>query len=105
MEELNEANEYIASEHAYKMAKERLSWNKKTLDKMIIRAFEDGIKHSDTNGQLNKYITKLWFKHKSANNIRIYGEDVYFFNNKKLITLYRLSNQLIKHIKKLKNKQ
>ena len=87
-----------ASKHAYEAAKERLGWKKKTLDNMLERVFNNGIKHSDTKGQLNKYITKLWFKYETANNIRIYGQDVYFFNDMKLITLYRLPNNLIKHL-------
>lgn len=88
----------IATEHAYEKAKERLGWKRKVLDKMMVKAFDEGIKHSDTKGSLNKYITKLWFKYRTANNIRIYGENVYFFCGETLITLYRLDNKMIKHL-------
>ena len=94
--------ELEATKHAYDRAKERLSWKKKTLDRMMRKAFEEGVTHSDTTGQLNKYITDLWFKYKTANNIRIYGENVYLFRFTKLITLYRLPTELTKHVKNFK---
>lgn len=91
----------IATNHAYKRAKERLSWKKSALNRMMKRAFVKGIKHSDTKGQLNKYITDkylngLYFNKKPANNPRIYGENIYFFNDNLLITVYRLPNKVIK---------
>ena len=92
-------NKVIATEHAIEKAKERLGWNYKVLNKMMLKSFVDGIKHSDTKGTLNRYITKLWFKYQTANNIRIYGENVYFFKGQTLITLYRLDNKLIKHLR------
>ena len=91
--------ETIATDHAYEKAKERLGWKHNVLNKMMEKAFNEGIKHSDTKGTLNRYITKLWFKYKTANNIRIYGENVYFFCGKKLITIYRLEQKIIKHLK------
>lgn len=95
--------ELLITEHAYERAKERLRWKPCALDKMAILAFDNGIKHSDTKGTLNKYITRIWFKYKTANNIRIYGENIFFFKNSTLITLYQLPNdmkRLIKCVKK-----
>lgn len=94
--------ELIATLHAQERAKERFHWNEPTLLKMMDLAFSRGFKHSDAKGTLRKFIDKLWFEYKSANNIRIYGEDIYFFAGNKLITLYRLDNNLIKHLKYLK---
>lgn len=88
----------IATEHAYEKAKERLEWKPKVLDKMMQKAFDEGIQHKDTKGSLKKYITKLWFKHQTANNIRIYGENVYLFYGQTLITLYRIDNKMKKHL-------
>jgi hypothetical protein len=90
----------IATKHAYKRAKKRFSWNASALDRMMDRAFYGGITHKDVKGQLNKYICDLWLKHRFCNNVRIYGEDVYFFCDNRLITLYRLDNKLIKMIPK-----
>lgn len=87
------------TEHAYERAKERLSWNTKVLDKMAEKAYNEGIKHADTKGQLKKYVDKIWFKHKVCNNIRIYGENIFLFGNNRLITIYQLPNELRKHVK------
>ena len=87
------------TQHAYKRAKERLSWKGSVLDKMSRRALHHGKQHSDTVGRLNKYITKLFFDHKKANNIRIYGENAFLFHGSTLLTLYRIPTHLIKLLK------
>lgn len=91
-------DEPIATKHAYKRAKERLGWKKPVLDKMMIKALEEGLTHSQSKSKLNKYISKLWFTYKTANNCRIYGENIFLFNNNVLITVYRVPNELIKYI-------
>lgn len=88
----------IATKHAYERAKDRFGWKSNVLDKMMLKAFNEGIEHKDTKGRLNRYISKLWFEHKKANNVRIYGENIFFFHDEVLITLYRLENSLIKHL-------
>lgn len=87
------------TDHAYERARERLGWKHDVLDKMASKALIEGVKHGDTKGTLHRYITKLWFEYKTANNVRIYGENIYFFCDNKLITLYRLEQKLIKHLR------
>jgi len=89
----------LITEHAYERAKERLNWKSKVLDKMAEKAFLEGIKHKDTKGSLIRYLTKLWFNYKHCNNVRIYGENIFFFCDNRLITLYQLPNHLRKHVK------
>ncbi|MDR6548508.1 hypothetical protein J2810_004598 [Chryseobacterium rhizosphaerae] len=88
--------------HAYKRAKERYQWPAKVLDKMAEKAYFNGIKHSQAKGSFKKYLDKLWHQHKHTNNIRIYGEDIYFFTGNLLITLYQLPNNMRKHTKRCK---
>jgi hypothetical protein len=85
--------------HAYKRAKERYQWNAKTVDKMAERAYFNGSKHSQAKGTLKKYIDKLWHQNRNVNNIRIYGQDIYFFAGNLLITLYQLPNSIKKYAK------
>lgn len=87
----------IITNHAYERAKERLGWTQKVLEKMSSKALSEGIRHSDTKGRLNKYITATYFSYKTANNIRIYGENVYLFDKDVLITVYQLPNNLRSH--------
>ena len=65
--------------HAYERAKERFRWKHDVLNKMAKKAYLEGIEHKGTKGTLHKFITKLWFEHRHCNNIRIYGENIYFF--------------------------
>jgi hypothetical protein len=78
------------TEHAYTRAKERLSLSRKAIDRLAKKAFIDGRKHSDTTGQLNKYLTKIYLQDRIANNIRLYGEYIYLFRSLTLITVYQL---------------
>ena len=87
------------TEHAFDRAKERLALNEGAFKKIVTRAYLQGIRHRDTKGTLNDYITKLYMQYKNANNIRIYGEVVYLFNNHTLITLYQIPNDLKKYLK------
>lgn len=88
-----------ASSHAYDRAKERLGWKSSVLERMMEKAFEEGLRHKDTKGRLRRYLDKMYLKYKSGNNMRIYGENLFIFENATLITIYRLDNGLIKTLK------
>ncbi|MEM1327365.1 MAG: hypothetical protein AAGI23_15485 [Bacteroidota bacterium] len=96
---MSQYTDFVATDHAYQRAKERLGWKRKTLDRMMSKAFKEGYTHGQTKSKLQKYITKLWFEHKHANNTRIYGEVIYFFSDNVLITLYQLDRKLLKCLK------
>lgn len=76
--------------HAAKRTKERLGIPKRISEKNADQALKLGIKHSDTSGSLHRYITSLYWKQQTANNIRIYCENVYIFHNDTLITVFPL---------------
>jgi hypothetical protein len=84
------------TEHGDKRVRKRCGVPRKAVSRMAEKAFENGIKHSDTQGKLNKYMTLLFFKNTNANNIRIYGDKVYIFAGKTLITQLDLPNKLKK---------
>lgn len=87
------------TEHAYEKGKERLSLNKKSLEKLAIKAFEKGLKHADMKAYLKKYIDKVYLRNRTANNIRIYGEVLFIFTDDRLVTLYQIPNNLKKYTK------
>lgn len=95
-QELMKEHQIIATKHAYERAKERFSWKPKALNRMMVKAFWVGMTRDDAKGMLRKFISEKCFNHEDCNNIRIYGQNIYFFCGRKLITLYRLSNSLIK---------
>lgn len=63
--------------HAARRTKERLGLPKKLSHKNAENALRYGIRHSDTSGSLNRYISALYWKHETANNVRIYCNNVY----------------------------
>lgn len=86
------------SKHACKKAKERMGWKKSTICRMAEKAFQEGVSHKDTKGTVNRYITKIWNNNMNANNIKVYGENLYIFAGETLLTLYKLPKNISKRI-------
>ena len=90
------------TEHAYMRAKERLSLSAESLDRLAERAYNEGLKHSDTRSRLNRWMDGLYLEHRSADNIRLYGENAFIFSKETLITVFQVPNDLRKFLKKFK---
>ena len=82
------------SRHAYERLHERCGLSRKAATRMAEKAFYTGMTHSDTRGQINRWITSLYFNNKNANNIRLYGNFAYIFCNKILVTVLEIPNNL-----------
>ena len=82
------------SRHAYERLHERCGLSRKAATRMAEKAFYIEMKHSDTKGQINRWITSLYFNNKNANNIRLYGNFAYIFCNKILVTVLEIPNNL-----------
>ncbi len=91
--------------HAEKRAKSRIGLNKKSAYKNAEKAFKYGIRHSETSGRLNRYISSLFFNNTNANNIRIYGEFVYIFCGETLVTVMDLPQMYKGTVKKIVSKK
>lgn len=78
------------SAHGSKRIRSRCGVPKKTVNKLATEAFSSGITHGETNGSLNKYLTALYFRNQTANNIRIYQNKVFIFSGSHLITVLNL---------------
>lgn len=89
----------IVSDHAYYRAKERLSLKPHALEKLAERAYDKGISFKESKGELKKYLEKPSDAIKWANNIRIYGEVAFVFNDNVLITVYQIPSRLKHHLK------
>lgn len=90
------------SNHAKVRLKERNGFNKKSYERMARKAFVDGVTHSQTKGNLNKWLTSLYFKEEKANNIRLYGDKAYIFCGDTLVTIIQIPNNLMKNFKQIK---
>ena len=89
------------SMHAAERLKERCGLNKKSMQRMAQKAFDEGIRHSQTLGRLNKWVTGLYFNNQNANNIRLYGDKAYIFCNEILVTVIQIPAVLMKDFKKM----
>ena len=69
------------TDHAARRTKERLGISKRISEKNADKALQMGIRHSETSGSLHRYITALYWKNQTANNVRIYCENVYTFHD------------------------
>ncbi len=76
--------------HAARRTKQRLGIPKRSAEHNAKKALEHGIRHSETRGSLNRYITSLYFNNRKANNIRILNQQVYIFQDSTLITVFPL---------------
>lgn len=82
------------STHAEQRMRERLGLNKKSIERIAQKAFDNGIHHDQTKGNLKKYVTHVWEHNKNANNIRIYGDKVFVFCDNLLVTVFHLPRDL-----------
>lgn len=103
--------EVVLTQHAYDRLRERLGLSKKAAERIAIKAYENGIRHGETNGRLFKYILSMTYayKNKGACNI-LYGENVYCFVNEgeiaRLITVFGIPKNLLDiSLKKQKKKK
>lgn len=90
----------MVTKHAQKRLKERCGVNKKSADRMAKKALQNGMKHSETTGNLKKWVDGLYFYNKSANNIRLYGDKAYIFHGQDLITVLQIPHNLVKFVKR-----
>ena len=91
--------------HAVKRTKQRLGLPKKLAEKNAERALAEGLRHRDTGGSLYRYIESLYWKNKTANNVRVYCNFVYIFHDSLLITVYPLPQRYRKTAEKLRKEK
>lgn len=89
------------SMHAAERLKERCGLNKKSMQRMAQKAFDEGIRHSQTKGRLNKWVAGLYFNNPKAKNIRLYGDKAYIFCGEILVTVIQIPAGLMKDFKKV----
>ena len=88
------------TKHAGKRVKERTGVGKSEdkIQRLAEKALERGYTHAQTKGNLRKILDKHFLSHKTANNMRVYGGNLYIFRNRTLITVIPLPSNIINHI-------
>jgi hypothetical protein len=94
------------SGHGNTRVRDRCGIPKKSVERLAEKAYLYGISHNETTGSLNKYITAQYFKKQTANNIRVYNNNVFIFSGSTLITVLNLPRRFLKIANKImKRKQ
>lgn len=82
------------SRHAARRMKERCGVGKKSAKKQAKKIFQVGIKHSELEGNLTKWVDGIYLAKREANNIRLYGCQAYLFCGENLITVINIPTSL-----------
>ena len=98
-------NKLVISDHAYKRARQRISWSRNALNRMTVMAYTCGIRRHELKGMLKHYTDDLMQGYSKRPEIRIYGEFIYIFRNQTLVTLYQVPCELRKHLVYHENKK
>jgi hypothetical protein len=91
--------------HACERARQRYRWNSETLNRMALKAFEQGLKRKNTKGYLKVYLDERWEKYQRISHFRLYGEIIFVFSHNNLVTLWPLPSQLRSLAKAFRTKQ
>jgi len=95
-------NELFITKHAIQRGKERFGWKKKVVVKMANKAYYEGRSIDETKGVISSYLQTI--ANNSVNNVKIYGDNVYLFDDMRLVTLYRLPTNMVKRANAIFNK-
>lgn len=90
---------FVVTRHAVQRSRQRLSWSRATLERMVDRVFYAGLGRDDCGGELARYLAAL--PHDASTHcVRIYGEQVFVFARHDdsaalaLLTVYGLPSAL-----------
>lgn len=75
------------SRHARYRIKERIGISKTSSEKIADKALEFGKNPNDYKGSFKRYLSKIYFTNKAINNIRVYNNYIYLFQNLILVTV------------------
>ena len=91
--------------HSKDRMKERCALKKSSQNRIADKAFMYGLKHSELNGSLRKWVDKLYLSHQVSNNTRLYGDKAYLFRGNSLITVIQIPNNLLKQVLKVQKRK
>lgn len=90
----------IITKHAQRRMRQRCGVGKNSVKRMAKKVYDFGMTHSDTTGNLKKWVDGLYFYNKSANQIRLYGDKAYIFHNQVLITVVQIPQNLVQFVER-----
>ncbi len=67
------------------------------ITKIARRAYKEGIPHCETTGALHQFMTDLYLSQRKGNNMRVYGDCVYMFSGRHLVTVIKIPYNIMIH--------
>lgn len=96
----------LVTQHARKRMKERLKIKVCDAEHEAWQALVHGKKHKDTEGALHSYMTNAYKKTGRPNNMRVYRNSLFLFQDNVLLTVYEVpiylrDKKISKNVKKV----
>lgn len=79
--------------HAKQRVRERVGIPARAVQRYAETAYKDGLRHSELTGGLLRYIDGVYLSKRKANDIRVYGEYAFLFQDTILITIINIPNR------------
>ena len=79
--------------HARRRVRERVGIPARAVQRYAETAYNDGLRHGELTGGLARYIDGVYLSKRKANDIRVYGEYAFLFQDAVLITIINLPNR------------
>lgn len=92
------------TQHGTERLAKRFKIRKEAQVRELARALELGVRHGDTSGSLNYYLTGEFHKYGTANNIRVFNEKVFILVDMRLITVFVLPFEFRATAKKIQGR-
>lgn len=90
------------TKHAAKRIVERVGGNRKSVERIAKRAYDNGYTAEDTRGNLRYWIDSRYYSHDGiGNEMRLYSDKLYVFDSGILVTVLTVPQELRKDYGKL----
>lgn len=93
------------TKHSISRLEQRCGVSKKNASTVARRAFRTGITHTETHGNLHRFLDSIYLSQKKGTNMRIYGNAVFVFKEDILITVINIPDNLMNDVKEIKKKR
>lgn len=93
------------TKHSISRLEQRCGVSKKNAPTVARRAFRTGITHTETHGNLHRFLDSIYLSQKKGTNMRIYGNAVFVFKEDTLITVINIPKNLMEDVNKIKEER
>lgn len=81
--------------HARVRLRERCGMKANDAQRLVNRAFRNGLKQTELDGRLRRYADALYLNYHNGNQIRLYGKHAFIFHNGSLITVLDIPERIV----------